>query len=344
MPADAAPVSVAMDLETITQWSPGDYLTDQAETGRLSFALVILNQPIVDAEGFTKLWNNGKYHPHSFNLNLTPLSHSPLLITITTKYPGFALIPDCITGDLDSLQSRVGNYYRSLGVSIVPDRSQYATDFTKSLNWITKQERLARSMATSAALDDADADDADDDDDDADSLRRRPCNLAAEEAISPDLGPTPLDVVAYGATGGRVDQVFHAIDQLFRASHQVSAADGDEGDGSNSNSNYSNNNNTTSDASSRRKLTLISDESVTFMLERGKNIVDTPLKLFGKTCGLIPVAGPSVITTEGFEWDLSNTETRFGGMVSTSNHLLKDRVEVVTTELLLFTMEIRKAR
>ncbi|EPS43886.1 hypothetical protein H072_2040 [Dactylellina haptotyla CBS 200.50] len=300
-------------MNSITRWSPGDYLTDQAETRRPSFALVILNQPIVDIEGFTKLWNNG---------------------------------------DLDSLQSKVGNYYRSLGVPIVPDHSQYATDFTKSLNWIARQEQLHDSSARGGEIgigigeEDIVSDDAEDD---TNGTGKQRINWTdGGEAAPAWVEHIPLDVVAYGATGGRVDQVFHAIDQLFRASKEArEGGSGGDGDGRADDGLNTSASAAASPAAAnafRRKVTLISEASVTFLLEKGRNVIETPLELFGKTCGMIPVAGSSVITTEGLEWDLKDTETRFGGMVSTSNHLMRGRVEVSTTELLLWTMEIRRAK
>ncbi|KAK6525906.1 hypothetical protein TWF281_010949 [Arthrobotrys megalospora] len=309
-------------METVTTWSPGDYLTDQAETNRPRFALVILNQPIADVEGFTRLWNNA-----SLRVCADGGANHLYGIEIDHDIP----IPDCITGDLDSLQSKVGNYYRALGVSIVPDHSQYATDFTKSLNWILKQEQLHDSSKQGTASDD-------DEDDDANIQKENLYGVpwAGQPGAPSWIEHAPLDIIAYGAMGGRVDQTFHAIDQLFQASHRLNGENERGGDEA---SQHTSSSNTT-----ERKLMLMSEESVTFLLEKGKNIIDTPLRLFGKTCGLIPVAGASVITTKGLEWDLYETETRFGGMVSTSNHLLQDRVEVVTTEPLLFTMEMRKAR
>ncbi|KAF3908228.1 hypothetical protein AA313_de0203840 [Arthrobotrys entomopaga] len=346
----STPESVAM--ESITRWSPGNYLTDQPGTGR--FALVILNQPIVDVEGFTKLWKNA---------SLRVCADGGANHLFRFRIDGDIPIPDCITGDLDSLESKVGNSYRALGVPIVPDRSQYATDFTKALNWIAKQERRLHEFNGNIATakdNDNDNDDDDDDDDDDDT------NVDDKTTNNRGTDDYPLDVVAYSATGGRVDQVFHAIDQLFQASQNVERQSQNHNNNYN-NSNNNNNNNakisTSPSASSasplassslspsprtnariRRRVTLMSDESVTFLLEKGKNVIDTPLRVFGKTCGLIPVAGSSIITTAGFEWDLKETETRFGGMVSTSNHLVREMVEVETTELLLFTMEMRKAK
>ena len=91
-----------------------------------------------------------------------------------------------------------------------------------------------------------------------------------------------------------------------------------------------------------RQIYLFSDENVTFLLVPGRNIIRTPQSLLGPCCGIIPIGGPSTITTEGFEWNLTNTETKFGGMVSTSNHTVADVVKVDTTEPVVFTVEFRR--
>ncbi|KAK6343521.1 hypothetical protein TWF730_011111 [Orbilia blumenaviensis] len=320
------------DIQMATTWSPGDYLTDQAET-RLPFALVILNQPILDVKGFTRLWNNA---------SLRVCADGGANHIYSLKIDNEILIPDCITGDLDSLQSKVGNDYRALGVAIVPDHSQDATDFTKSLNWILKQEKLHASPNQDAVSDD------DDDEmcDGSGGVNVPRSDIYGVPWAGKPVAPSwiehaPLDIVAYSATGGRMDQTFHAIDQLFQADHRLN---GDKEEGSGESEGLGSQHTSSSTNTIRRKLVLMSDESVTFLLSRGRNVIKTPLEAFGKTCGLIPVAGASVITTKGLEWDLDAAETKFGGMVSTSNHLTRGEVEVVTTEPLLFTMEMRKAR
>jgi thiamine pyrophosphokinase len=57
------------------------------------------------------------------------------------------------------------------------------------------------------------------------------------------------------------------------------------------------------------------------------------------------VGGPSRITTRGLEWDVTDWETRFGGRMSTSNHVLPETevVEVETTEDVLWTIALRQA-
>jgi thiamine pyrophosphokinase len=96
---------------------------------------------------------------------------------------------------------------------------------------------------------------------------------------------------------------------------------------------------------------LFSGESLTFLLKAGRHRIrvrDGPAgegDVFGKYVGLLPVGGPSRITTRGLEWDVTDWETRFGGRMSTSNHVLPETevVEVETTEDVLWTIALRQA-
>lgn len=66
--------------------------------------------------------------------------------------------------------------------------------------------------------------------------------------------------------------------------------------------------------------------------------------LFDKYVGIIPVKEPSVITTRGLEWDVTDWATEFGGRMSTSNHVLPGTkvVEVATAKDVLFTIALLK--
>ncbi|KAL1558410.1 cAMP-dependent protein kinase subunit [Salvia divinorum] len=63
----------------------------------------------------------------------------------------------------------------------------------------------------------------------------------------------------------------------------------------------------------------------------------------GPHCGLVPISGPSKSsTTTGLQWNLSDTEMRFGGLISTSN-LVKDEIVTVQSDSdLLWTISLRK--
>ncbi|KAH9838419.1 thiamine pyrophosphokinase [Rhodofomes roseus] len=66
--------------------------------------------------------------------------------------------------------------------------------------------------------------------------------------------------------------------------------------------------------------------------------------VFGPTCGLLPVGVDStVLTTTGLRWNLTDAESSFGGLVSTSNHLVPEQktVTITTSKPIWWTMELR---
>lgn len=89
------------------------------------------------------------------------------------------------------------------------------------------------------------------------------------------------------------------------------------------------------------RLWLFSESSISFLLSKGANTIHVPLSegFFTPNIGIIPVCGPSVISTRGLEWDVEGWETRMGHQVSTSNHIVADTIEIETSELVLFTVE-----
>lgn len=125
-----------------------------------------------------------------------------------------------------------------------------------------------------------------------------------------------LDIVIAGSLDGRADQAFSQIRQLYASNEAHSAICKD--------------------------LYLVTPESILFLLRQGLNSIKCPVgpKLLTKYVGIIPVGNPSVITTRGLEWDVTNWPTDFGTQVSTSNHIVNDIVEVETTERVLFTVGI----
>ena len=135
---------------------------------------------------------------------------------------------------------------------------------------------------------------------------------------SPQRG---VDVAIFGSLGGRADQAFSQLHHLYTSSQDLSTMSGD--------------------------LYLITAESMILLLERGKNRIHAPVgpKRFTENVGIIPIGRPSMITTHGLEWDVTDWSTEFGGQLSTSNHIRAEMVEVETSERVLFTLEIdRKPR
>ena len=126
----------------------------------------------------------------------------------------------------------------------------------------------------------------------------------------------PLDVVIFGSLSGRADQAFsqlHLLYTLFR--HNPLSWTGD--------------------------IYLTTPESLVFVLHQGSNKIHTPVsaRAFTENVGIIPIGKPAFITTRGFEWDVLNWYTEFGGNMSTSNHIKADVVEVDCSEPVLFTLE-----
>ncbi|KAK4418145.1 Thiamine pyrophosphokinase [Sesamum alatum] len=63
----------------------------------------------------------------------------------------------------------------------------------------------------------------------------------------------------------------------------------------------------------------------------------------GPHCGLIPIGGPSKrSTTTGLQWNLTDAEMRFGGLISTSNIVKGDVVTVRSDADLLWTISLKK--
>ena len=123
-----------------------------------------------------------------------------------------------------------------------------------------------------------------------------------------------LDVVALGGLGGRVDQGFSQIHHLYMAIKDKELLVGE--------------------------IYLLSEQSLSFVLEEGLNKIELSRKVYAKNVGIIPINGPGVITTRGLAWDVQDWKTEFGGQISTSNHLISETIEIETTTRVLFTVEL----
>ncbi|RHZ69907.1 hypothetical protein CDV55_107219 [Aspergillus turcosus] len=145
--------------------------------------------------------------------------------------------------------------------------------------------------------------------------------------------PKRLEILIMGGLGGRVDQAFSQIHHLYLMTREV-AGQRPMGD-----------------------LYLISEESITFILQADSHAIRTPRTkrpgvhprpeqaeeeyyLLEENVGIIPLSGPAKITTSGFEWDVEEWLTEIGGQISTSNHIRADEVIVDTNVPVLFTLEL----
>ncbi|KAK6940966.1 thiamine pyrophosphokinase, thiamine-binding domain [Dillenia turbinata] len=92
------------------------------------------------------------------------------------------------------------------------------------------------------------------------------------------------------------------------------------------------------------RIILISDDCLINLLPSSHpHEIHIHSSVEGPHCGLIPIGMPSgKTTTTGLQWDLNDTEMRFGGLISTSNIVKGERVTVKSDSNLLWTISIKK--
>ncbi|GLU07397.1 hypothetical protein SLE2022_243570 [Rubroshorea leprosula] len=130
--------------------------------------------------------------------------------------------------------------------------------------------------------------------------------------FTPDLEKSNLCILVAGALGGRFDHESGNLNVLYRFSTM--------------------------------RIVLLSDDCLIHLLPKAHHheIYIQP-SIEGPHCGLIPVGMPSQrTTTTGLQWDLTDTEMKFGGLVSTSNIVKGEKITVQSDSDLLWTISIKK--
>jgi thiamine pyrophosphokinase len=127
-----------------------------------------------------------------------------------------------------------------------------------------------------------------------------------------------FDILCLGGLGGRLDHGISQLHQLYREQMNTDYNDG--------------------------RIYLLTSENITFVLKSGLHRICVKDKdisdVLGTHIGIIPLKGPSIITTKGLEWDVKDWWTEFGGQISTSNLVRENWVEILTTGDVLFTIEL----
>lgn len=125
------------------------------------------------------------------------------------------------------------------------------------------------------------------------------------------------DILVLGGLGGRVDQSLSVLHHLYKGPRLYPSG----------------------------RIYLLTTSAITFLLPKGshhivvRDEIDTKKRL-GKHIGILPLAGPVTITTQGLEWDVQEWETVIGGQLSTSNHVKEDVCMVKTSGDVLFTIDL----
>ncbi|OAP55446.1 thiamine pyrophosphokinase [Fonsecaea erecta] len=124
-----------------------------------------------------------------------------------------------------------------------------------------------------------------------------------------------MDVVVLGGLGGRVDQGFSQVHHLFMAENDTALL--------------------------RGRIYLLSEQSLSFVLADGRNLIHLEPGYFAENVGILPVLGRTFLTTKGLEWDVEQWPTEFGGQVSTSNHIRSSEIDIAFEgPRPLFTLEL----
>jgi Thiamine pyrophosphokinase len=230
-------------------------------------------------------------------------------------------------------------------VSILQDPDQYSTDFTKCLKYLNNHAAEIIASPRKGA-----------------NITKSDINGANENTSTSPSDQSPLEIVILGGLGGRVDQAFSQIHHLYMMTQTQRSIRETETNTSSSGAK----------PSAGGNLYLVSEESITFIIQTGKNTIHTPATnradiatassanasksprkrkreqeqeqqqeyFFEENVGIIPFSSPAKITTHGFEWDVEDWHTEIGGQLSTSNHIRADKLEVETSVPVLFTVEL----
>lgn len=116
-----------------------------------------------------------------------------------------------------------------------------------------------------------------------------------------------LTIIVLGAMGGRIDHAISNLNTLATHDHL--------------------------------NLVLVGDNSTARLLPVGHSEISLVAGEEGPTCSLVPLMGPTIATTKGLKWDLSDTKMQFGGLISTSNTAQLDSIHVECDQPLMWTTE-----
>ncbi|KAL4603594.1 hypothetical protein ACB092_10G135200 [Castanea dentata] len=128
--------------------------------------------------------------------------------------------------------------------------------------------------------------------------------------FTPNLDKSNLCILVAGALGGRFDHTLGNLNVLF--------------------------------VFSSLRIILITDESLVHLLPRThRHEIHIQSSVEGPHCGLIPFPLSKSTTTTGLQWDLTNTEMRFGGLISTSNVVKGEKITVESDADLIWTISVK---
>ncbi|KAF8656841.1 hypothetical protein AX16_002389 [Volvariella volvacea WC 439] len=148
-------------------------------------------------------------------------------------------------------------------------------------------------------------------DHDQDSTDLMKCVYALEEV---EHKTHEHELVILGGLAGRLDQTIHTLSYLHKLRKK------------------------------RQRVFCVTDDNVGWVLDAGEHSISVDHTIVGPTCGLLPVGIDStILTMTGLRWNLTDYESSFDGMVSTSNQFLPEEnlVTIKTSKPIWWTAELR---
>ncbi|KAL0138973.1 thiamine pyrophosphokinase [Mucor lusitanicus] len=264
------------------------------------FCLIVLNQPINHVDAFHRLWSNGKVH-------INNMSKHPKLNFLWNGIATYKFVAD---GGSNRLYDAFKHDQEALA-QYIPDEIRGDLD---SIRPDVRAYYESKSVKITKVSDQ-----------DSTDFMKCVALLSEKEKERGQI----FDIVATPALGGRFDQTIASINMLYMLKDEI-----------------------------ERRFILVSDENLTMLLDKGTHQIHCQLDLEGPTCGVMPIGSPATLTTKGLKWDmgkesrqrqiamslivplLDNLKCEFGGMVSTSNAVDSDLVEIVTDAPVVWTIEI----
>ncbi|CAH0553109.1 unnamed protein product [Brassicogethes aeneus] len=129
-------------MKSQSEWNPCTHL--MAKIPEVNYGIIVLNTPIdfnFNSQFIIKMWNNAKVR-----VTVDGGAKRWLNWLEANRYElNDVLIPDLLTGDLDSLHTEVLEMFRKSKTKVVETPDQNKTDFTKSLEQLDiycKQENI----------------------------------------------------------------------------------------------------------------------------------------------------------------------------------------------------------
>ncbi|KAF8358962.1 hypothetical protein PRIPAC_93957 [Pristionchus pacificus] len=131
------------------------------------------------------------------------------------------------------------------------------------------------------------------------------------------LSATPSHVLILGGLSGRFDHSLATINSLLNSPKIFSGLDRPP------------------------PVYLIDGENLTFVVVEGSHSISLDRTLLTGICGVVPFCQRETrVTTSGLKWNLDDSAMEFGGVVSTSNEVVNDQIEIRTSAPLIVTIEM----